>query len=110
RRGRSAMAGGRGNDPPLGRLRLGRGVPHPGRPPQVPRVRHPRDSPRRPAVTASAVLRVGSHAPVPLHGTPVADPGCKPGETGIILGYTALHEPVTIVTGSLEWDDDLLEA
>ena len=61
-------------------------------------------------MTASAVLRVGCHAPVPLHGAPVVAPGCKPGEMGIILGYTAMHEPVTVVFGSLEWDDDLLEA
>jgi hypothetical protein len=56
-------------------------------------------------VTASAVLRVGCHAPVVLHGAPVAVTECRPGEVTISLGHEAV---ITITT--LEWTDDLLAA
>jgi hypothetical protein len=61
-------------------------------------------------VTASAVLRVGSHAPVPLHGTPAVSPDYRPGEVTIILGWTSAGQPVTIVISTLEWPEDLEDA
>lgn len=61
-------------------------------------------------MTASAVLRVGSHAPVPLYGTPAVAAGCRPGEVTIILGYTASGEPVTTTISTLEWTRDLFAA
>ena len=67
---------------------------------------------------ASATLRVGSHAPVPLLGIPVVSPDYKPGEVTIILGYmscgvpghTSCGKPVTVTIGSLEWTEDLEDA
>ena len=67
---------------------------------------------------ASAVLRVGNHAPVPLHGTPAVDHGHDhPGEVTIVLGYMndpahpgCLGQPVTITLTSLEWAEDLESA
>ena len=61
-------------------------------------------------MTASAVLRVGSHAPVPVHATPAAVTECRPGEVTIVLGYDSHHQPITLVITSLEWADDLLQA
>ena len=61
-------------------------------------------------MTASAVLRVGSHAPVPVHGTPATVTECRPGEVTIVLGYDSCGKPVTLVITSLEWADDLAEA
>lgn len=61
-------------------------------------------------MTASAVLRVGSHAPVPLHGTPATVVECTPGEVTIALGYDSLGLPVTLKITSLEWADDLMDA
>ena len=61
-------------------------------------------------MTASAVLRVGSHAPVPLHGTPATVVESRPGEVTISLGYDSLGLDVTLVITSLEWCDDLLQA
>jgi hypothetical protein len=65
---------------------------------------------RRPVMTASAVLRVGAHAPVPLHGTPAVSADVRPGEITIILGYDSHGQAVTLAVTSLEWDDDLLDA
>ena len=59
---------------------------------------------------ASATLRVGSHAPVPLQGTPAVSADYKPGEVTIILGYTSYGQPVTITIRSLEWGEDLEDA
>lgn len=59
---------------------------------------------------ASAVLRVGSHAPVPLLGTPAVSADYRPGEVTIILGYTRDGLPVTLTIASLEWDEDLEDA
>ena len=56
---------------------------------------------------ASAVLRIGSHAPVLLHGTPAVSPDYHPGEVTIVLGHTPAGEPVTITVSSLEWTEDL---
>jgi hypothetical protein len=61
-------------------------------------------------VTASAVLRVGCHAPVPLHGTPAVSPAIRPGEITIVLGYDNRGHAVTLEITSLEWADDLLTA
>jgi hypothetical protein len=61
-------------------------------------------------MTASAVLRVGSHAPVPLYGTPAVSPDYTPGEVTIRLGYDKpgnQGNPVILVITSLEWDEDL---
>jgi hypothetical protein len=59
---------------------------------------------------ASAVLRVGSHAPVPLHGTPAVSADYRPGEVTIVLGHTRGGQPVTVTVGSLEWTEDLEDA
>ena len=59
---------------------------------------------------ASAVLRVGSHAPEPLFGTPAVSPDYHPGEVTIILGYTRDDQPVTVTIASLEWAEDLEDA
>ena len=74
---------------------------------------------------ASAVLRVGCHAPVPLHGTPAVSPAWHPGEVTIVLGHTAPAtyrpfscgnllpcggQPVTITIGGIEWTEDLEDA
>ena len=66
---------------------------------------------------ASAVLRVGDHAPVPLHGAPAADHGDHPGEVIIVVGYMndpahpgCFGKPVTITITSLEWAEDLESA
>jgi len=59
---------------------------------------------------ASAVLRVGAHAPVPVHGTPATVTECRPGEVTIARGYDSYGQPVTLVITSLEWADDLLQA
>ena len=59
---------------------------------------------------ASATLRVGSHAPVPLQGTPAVSADYKPGEVTIILGYTRDEQPVTVTIASLEWTEDLEDA
>ena len=61
-------------------------------------------------MTASAVLRVGSHAPVILYGTPVAGAVTAQGEIPLLLGYDHLGHEVTLTITSLEWDDDLLQA
>ena len=61
-------------------------------------------------MTAAAVLRVGSHAPVPLHGTPAVSPDYHPGEVTIILGHTRDGQPVTLTISRLEWDEDLEDA
>ena len=61
-------------------------------------------------MTASAVLRVGSHAPVPLQRTPFAAPDSRPGEIAVILGYTPHEDPVTVIIASVEWAHDLLDA
>lgn len=61
-------------------------------------------------MTASAVLRVGAHAPVVLYGTPAVSQEIRPGEVTIILGYDIHGQPVTLAVASLEWDDDLLQA
>jgi len=61
-------------------------------------------------VTASAVLRIGNHAPVPLYGTPAVTPDCRPGEVTIILGWTDRRQPVTVTTSTLEWPEDLEDA
>ena len=61
-------------------------------------------------MTASAVLRVGAHAPVPLYGTPVVSDDMHPGEVTIVLGYDSHGQAVTLVIAALEWDDDLMEA
>ena len=60
--------------------------------------------------TASAVLRVGTHAPVPLHGTPAVSHDYHPGEITIVLGYDGLGRAVTLTIAALEWADDLLTA
>lgn len=59
---------------------------------------------------ASAVLRVGGHAPELLQGIPVVSPDYKPGEVTIILGYTRDEQPVTVTITSLEWTEDLEDA
>jgi hypothetical protein len=59
---------------------------------------------------ASAVLRVGCHAPVPLHGTPAVAVDCHPGEVTVILGYDSHGQPVTLTITSIEWADDLTDA
>ena len=68
---------------------------------------------------ASAALRVGDHAPIPLHGTPAVDHRPGPaGEVTIIVGYmscgvpghTSCGKPVTITITSLEWAEDLESA
>jgi hypothetical protein len=61
-------------------------------------------------VTASAVLRIGNHAPVPLHGTPAVSRDYRPGEVTIVLGYDGRGQPVTIVISTLEWPEDLEDA
>jgi hypothetical protein len=61
-------------------------------------------------VTASAVLRVGAHAPVAIHGTPAAAAECTPGEVTIALGYDSYGLAVTLVITSVEWADDLTDA
>jgi hypothetical protein len=61
-------------------------------------------------MTASAVLRVGNHAPVPLHGSPAVSPDCRPGEVTIVLGYDNHGQSVTVAIAALEWADDLLTA
>jgi len=61
-------------------------------------------------MTASAVLRIGNHAPVPLHGAPAVTPDCRPGEVTIALGYDSLGLAVTLTITKLEWADDLLLA
>ena len=61
-------------------------------------------------MTASAVLRVGNHAPEPLFGTPAVSPDYRPGEVTIILGHTRDRQPVTITISRLEWDEDLEDA
>jgi hypothetical protein len=61
-------------------------------------------------MTASAVLRIGNHAPVPLHGTPAISPDYRPGEVTIVLGYDSHGQPVTVAIAALEWADDLLNA
>jgi hypothetical protein len=66
--------------------------------------------PGRPPVPASAVLRIGNHAPVPLHGTPAISPHYQPGEVTIALGYDSLGLAVTLTITRLEWADDLLNA
>ena len=59
---------------------------------------------------ASAVLRVGNHAPEPLYGVPVVSPDYTPGEVTIIIGKTRDGGLVTITITSLEWDEDLEDA
>jgi hypothetical protein len=59
---------------------------------------------------ASAVLRVGSHAPVPLCGTPAVSADYRPGEVTIVLGYTLGGQPVTVTVALLEWTEDLEDA
>ena len=59
---------------------------------------------------ASAVLRVGCHAPVPLHGTPAVSPAWHPGEVTIVLGHTCDGQPVTVTIGGIEWTEDLEDA
>ena len=65
---------------------------------------------------ASAVLREGNHAPIPLHGTPAVAPASRPGEVTIVLGYMNCGNcgtatmPVTVTLTSLEWAEDLESA
>ena len=61
-------------------------------------------------MTASAALRTGDRAPVPLQRTPFASPGSRPGEITVILGYTPHGDPVTVTSSSFEWVHDLLDA
>ena len=63
---------------------------------------------------ASAVLRVGDHAPVPLHGAPATDHGDHPGEVIIVVGYMhdpahpgCFGKPITLTITSLAWAEDL---
>ncbi len=57
-----------------------------------------------------AVLGIGTHGGLALHGTPVAPPETIPGAVGIIIGYTCQGEPVILGTESLEWLEDLKAA
>ena len=61
-------------------------------------------------MTASAALRTGDRAPVPLQRTPFASPDSRPGEITVILGYTPHGEPVAVTIASVEWAHDLLDA
>lgn len=61
-------------------------------------------------MTASAVLRIGSHAPVPVYGTPAVSPDYRPGEITIVLGYTCGGLPVALTVSTLEWAGDLENA
>lgn len=63
---------------------------------------------------ASAVLRLGGHAPARLLGAPVAwppaEPGAEPGASVIILGWTTAGEPVELAATTDAWLDDLAQA
>jgi len=59
-------------------------------------------------VTASAVLRVGSHAPILLHGSPVAGRDCLHGE--MVIHLRSRGEDITLTITSVEWADDLRDA
>jgi hypothetical protein len=65
--------------------------------------------PNSPGPRASAVIRVGDHAPALLLGAPVAVPP-GPGAAGVILGWTGHGDPVYLQATSLEWLDDLESA
>ena len=60
--------------------------------------------------SASADRRGGTHAPVPLRGTPAVSHDYRPGEIAIVLGYDSHGRTVTLTIAALEWADDLLTA
>ena len=59
---------------------------------------------------ASAVRRVGDHAPVVLLGSPAVSHDCHRGEVTIALGYDGRGQAVTVTISRLEWIEDLEEA
>lgn len=58
----------------------------------------------------SAVLTLGGGMVAGLHFTPVAAEDGPPGSAAVILGWTGQGKPVTLITGTLAWLDELEDA